>query len=111
MNKILESTIRDKRALRKFMAVGAILGFLLIVLFLWTAGSEPHPSWPRFWWIRPLIVVPFAGAMGGLFYHIMGYWRKQGGGIRVIADIISLLVFCIGLWLGFVLGLDGTYWN
>lgn len=94
-----------KRALQ-----GAGIAFVLIVLFLLTAG-EPNPDWPKFWMIRPLLIVPAAGAIGGLFYYLMDNLRYQGGWKKILANIASLLVYLTGLWLGTVLGLDGTMWN
>jgi hypothetical protein len=96
--------------LGKRMLVGAAIALFLIAAFLSRAG-DPDPEWPRFWMIRPLIIVPAAGAMGGLFYYLMDNIRYQGGWRRILADILSLIVYIIGLWLGTVLGLDGTMWN
>jgi hypothetical protein len=92
------------------MLLGAAIALLLIALFLLNAGA-PDPAWPRFWMLRPLIIVPFAGAMGGLFYHLMHSLRAQGGWKRVLAHVLSLLVYVVGLWMGTVLGLDGTMWD
>jgi hypothetical protein len=94
----------------KRMLWGAGIALILISLLLLSAG-EGNPAWPKFWWIRPLLVVPFAGAMGGLFYHLMSYFRLQGGWKKIAANIISLIVYIIGLWLGTVLGLVGTMWH
>jgi hypothetical protein len=94
-----------KRALQ-----GAGIAFVLISLFLLAAG-EGNPEWPRFWFIRPLLVVPFAGAVGGGFYFFMDHLRYQGGWRKVIANIASVIVYIFGLWMGTVLGLDGTMWN
>jgi hypothetical protein len=94
----------------KRMLLGAGIGLLLILFFLVGAG-EPDPSWPKLWWVRPLLVVPAAGALGGLFYYIMDPLRSQGGWRTALAYILSLLVFLIVLWLGTVLGLAGTMWD
>lgn len=94
----------------KPMLLGAAIALALIVLFL--AGvDEPDPAWPRLWMLRPLLIVPMAGAAGGAFYALLRPWRARGGWIAVLAYVLSLLVFIIGLWLGAVLGLDGTLWN
>jgi hypothetical protein len=89
---------------------GGGIAFLLISFFLLGAG-EPNPAWPKFWWIQPLVVVPLAGATGGLFYHLMDRFRSQGGWKKAVATIVSILVYIIGLWLGTVLGLNGTMWD
>lgn len=93
------------------MLFGAAIA-LLPALFFVIAGSEnPAPSWPKYWMIRPLIIIPFAGAMGGLFYFLTAGFRKQGGTKKIIAIIACLLVYLVGLWMGIILGLDGTLWD
>ncbi len=49
-------------SLVKRMLAGAGMGLLLISLFLLSAG-EPNPEWGKQWIIRPLIIVPLAGAL------------------------------------------------
>lgn len=99
-----------RASLAKRMLQGAAIGLILISLFLLSAG-EPNPSWPKFWMIKPLIIVPIAGAMGGVFYYFMDHLRYQGGWKTVLAVLLSLIGYIIALWLGTVLGLNGTYWN
>lgn len=94
----------------KFAAIGAGLALLLIVIFL-TGVNNPDPAWGKYWMIRPLVVVPLAGATGGLFYAFMGRYRQEGGWKAIAATALGLLVYVIGLWMGSVLGLDGTLWN
>jgi hypothetical protein len=94
----------------KRMLQGAGIGFIVILFFLVGAG-EPDPSWPKLWMIKPLLVVPSAGALGGLFYYNMDHLRSQGGWRTALAYILSLFVFLIVLWLGTVLGLNGTMWD
>jgi len=92
------------------MLIGAGIALTLIVVFLSGTG-EPDPAWGKFWMIRPLVVVPFAGAMGGVFYHLMSPVRAKGGWKQVLAVILCVIVYVFGLWIGTILGLDGTYWN
>jgi hypothetical protein len=61
--------------------------------------------------IRPLIIVPLAGAVGGLCNYFIVHFYSQFGVNKTIAVILSVVVFIIGLWLGTVLGLDGTMWD
>ncbi|HEY1022965.1 MAG TPA: hypothetical protein VGE06_11665 [Flavisolibacter sp.] len=94
----------------KRMLQGAGIALLLIAVFLYGAG-EPNPEWPKLWFVKPLLIVPIAGAMGGVFYYFMDHLRYQGGWIRVLAVLLSLFGYVIALWLGTVLGLNGTMWN
>jgi hypothetical protein len=94
----------------KRMLQGAGIALILIIIFLLSAG-EPDPGWPKLWMMKPLIIVPLAGAIGGVFYYFMDHLRYKGGWRKAMAIILSLVVYIIGLWLGTVLGLDGTMWN
>ncbi|MCS3801207.1 hypothetical protein [Niastella sp. OAS944] len=100
----------NKGVLSKRMLMGAGIGLLLICLFLSSAG-HPNPFWPKLWFLRPLIIVPFAGAMGGLCNYYLVYFHNLMGVNKTVAMILSAVIFLIGLWLGLILGLDGTYWN
>lgn len=92
------------------MLVGAGIGLLLISLFVFGVDN-PNPEWGKFWIIRPLIVVPLAGAMGGLCNYFLVHFHHRFGINKTVAVIVSGFVFIIGLWLGIVLGLDGTLWD
>jgi len=94
----------------KRMLVGAGIGLLLISLFLFSV-DHPNPAWGKLWMIRPLIVVPLAGAMGGLCNYILVHFHNEFAVNKTIAVLLSVIVFIIGLWLGIVLGLDGTMWD
>lgn len=94
----------------KRILIGAGIGLILISVFL-SGVHDADPSWGKYWMIRPLILVPFAGAMAGLCNYIIMSYRHLAGAGRVVAVIVSLLVSLVGLWMGFVLGLDGTLWN
>lgn len=104
-NQTLHSTSVGKR-----MLVGAVIGLTLISIFLILAG-EGNPAWPAFWRIRPLVIVSIAGAMAGLFDYIMDYLRAEGEWRKILANILSFVVYLLAIWLGSVLGLAGTLWN
>jgi hypothetical protein len=91
--------------------LGAGIAYVLITVFLLVPGVRVNPTWPKFWMIRPLLIVPLAGAAGGIFYHFMDIMRSQKGWKKIVTNVVSLIVYIIGLWLGTVLGLAGTLWN
>ncbi|MGV3529286.1 MAG: hypothetical protein ACO1OO_10360 [Flavisolibacter sp.] len=97
-------------SLTKRMLVGAGIGLILISIFLYSADA-PHPEWPANWMLKPFIVVPIAGAMAGMLNYNLDHLRFQGGVMKAFAIIISLLAYVLCLWLGMVLGLNGTMWN
>ncbi|RZM30447.1 MAG: potassium transporter KefB [Pedobacter sp.] len=107
---IFQTQTIPQAILFKRMMIGAGIGLLIISVFLLMA-PKGNPEWPEYWYIRALITVPYAGAMGGLFYYLMDHLRKQAGWKKIVANILSVFVFIIGLWMGTVLGLAGTMWN
>ena len=92
------------------MALGAAAGLILILFFI-LGVDNPDPNWPKLWMVKPLIVAPIAGSIGALFYHIIDPSSRQPGWKRVGANLFGLLVFLIALWMGAVLGLNGTMWD
>ncbi|MBC5772882.1 potassium transporter KefB [Pontibacter sp. KCTC 32443] len=96
--------------LGKRMLVGAWIGLLLICVFL-IFVNEPNPEWGKLWWVRPLVIVPMAGAAGGFCNYFILYFASKIGVNKSFAILLSLLVFIIGFYLGFVLGLAGTMWH
>jgi hypothetical protein len=96
--------------LSKRIVLGAGIGFIFISLFLIMADGV-KPEWGELWMIRPLVIVPLATALSAMFYTFMDPWRARRGYQRFLAGLLSLLVFLFSLWIGTVLGLDGTYWD
>lgn len=99
----------NKPALAKSMIIGAAIGLLFITLFLF--GVNGKVEWGQYWKIRPMLMVPFAGAIGGLCFYVLNYFRSLFGWNKFVIYFISLIIFVIGLWMGTVLGLVGTLWN
>jgi len=93
----------------KPILVGAGIALLVISFFVFGVDNPPT-EWGKYWMIRPLIVTPLAGAMGGAFYALMDYQSSRGFN-RTLAILLSIVVYFVGLWLGTVLGLAGTMWD
>ncbi len=110
MTPTVNSTSQQPSSLAKRMIIGAAIGLLFISYFL-ISVDQPPASWGKFWMIQPLFMVPFAGAMGGLCNYFIMQYHERFGIHKVVAAIISVVVFLIGLWMGIVLGLNGTMWN
>lgn len=92
------------------MLVGAAIGVMVISFFVFRVPNPPA-EWGQYWRIRPLIVVPFAGAMAGLCNYLLLRYHTRLGINKTIAIVASVLIAAIGLWMGIVLGLVGTMWN
>ena|SRR5690606_25945190 len=94
---------------KKRILWGAAIGLALMSLFLF--GVEGDPAWGAYWKIRPLVVVPIAGAVGGLFLYFMEKLGSEGGWKKIFCTLIGMVGYIIALWMGSVLGLVGTLWN
>lgn len=97
-------------SLAKSMLIGVIIAVLLMVLFL-SGVQNADPSWGEYWKIRPLAVITFAGLMGGLCFYLITLYFANKGWNKFLAILISICVYIFGLWIGSVLGFDGTLWN
>ena len=96
-------------SLGKRMIIGAGIGLSVILIFI--IPGDDNPAWGKLWMIRPLIVVPLAGAMGGLCHYYILKFHSLVGLNKTVAITISAIVFLIGLWMGIILGLAGTLWD
>ncbi|MGA1544902.1 MAG: potassium transporter KefB [Saprospiraceae bacterium] len=103
------STIFTKSFFTRFIT-GYLIGLLLISAFLYSAGHR-DPNWGPYWMVKPFLVVPLAGAFGGLFFHFADTLGAQHGWKHFLSIILGLIGFLFILWLGSVFGLNGTYWH
>lgn len=97
-------------ALVKPMLIGAGIALAVIALFL-SGVKNPPAAWGSLWMLKPLIIVPLAGAAGGACFHFTHRIFQQGGWNKGLASVLGVFIFIVGLWLGTVLGLNGTLWN
>ncbi len=61
--------------------------------------------------IRPLIITPIVAAFGFLSFFLKDFVRPQSDLMRLVVILLSIIAFIIALWMGTILGLDGTLWN
>src|SRR6187402_845399 len=96
-------------SLAKCMLVGAFINLMVVTAFLIDVEGG-KPEWEWYWMVRPLLIIPMAGAVGGAFYYLMKV-RFPGGWVGFAATVFSVLIHIFGLWISFVLGFVGTYWH
>ena len=96
-------------SLGKRMLQGSAVALVLISIYLYGVDN-PDPNWPKLWMLKPLIIVPVAGAMGSIFFYLMER-MYQGGWMKLVAILAGVVGYIVALWLGTVVGLDGTLWD
>lgn len=94
----------------KRMLTGAAIGLTLISIFVFSV-DDPNPEWGKYWMIRPLIITPLVAAFGSLSFYLKDFVRPVSDLMRLVVILLSGIAFIIALWMGFILGLDGTLWN
>lgn len=92
------------------MIWGALIGFIIIALFIFSV-KKPNPDWGSLWYIRPLVIVPIAGALGSGFFHLKDFIAANTWWKSLLIWLFMIIAFVITLWIGIILGLDGTLWN
>ncbi|MDQ3278859.1 MAG: potassium transporter KefB [Bacteroidota bacterium] len=81
---------------------GAGLGILLLLIFLSLVGAINDGSWV----FLAMLTVAIAGACGGAFYHLVSQVPIERGWKRSLANLVCLLVYLVGLWMGLVYALS-----
>ena len=94
----------------KFAIAGAVIALILISLLIFSVNT-PKPEWGQHWYIRPLIVTPFITSIGGIALYLFNLKDFKSKILNLILLIMSILIFFFFLWIGTILGLDGTLWN
>lgn len=94
----------------KPVLIGGLIAFAIISIFVFGVDNA-KPEWGRLWMLKPLILTPLAGAFGGLFFSLIIRLFKRSFTRRLIGMVLASVVFVIILWIGTVLGLNGTMWD
>lgn len=97
-------------AFAKSALIGWGIALVVILLFILPV-KHPRPEWGQLWMIRPLIITPIAGAVGGACFYFLDLLRQHYRWNLFVTAALSTLIYIIGLWMGIVLGLVGTLWN
>jgi hypothetical protein len=107
MNRKTILTQKQSVALIRHLSVGGVTALLLVLLFLAGAG-ESDLNWASLWWIRPIVIVTLAGAMGGSWFYFMCHHMISNKLPRIIVGALGYIIL---IWMGTVLGFVGTLWN
>jgi hypothetical protein len=64
------------------------------------------------WMLTPLILIPLGGALGGIFFFLMGFHWFPNGRKKLLALIFSTIIYFVCLWLSAVLAFNFTgHWD
>lgn len=84
-------------------------GFATILLvFTYTLLEEPNTGSSR-WVVVPLILVPFAGGLGGAVFYITDILWKQDGWRKTLTNTMSVLAYWFLILAAFMIGMNGPH--
>ncbi|SHO64235.1 hypothetical protein [Algoriphagus zhangzhouensis] len=87
--------------------LGAIIPSSLLI-FLMIANPESFELWMLF----PLLIIPTGGAIGGIFFYLMGFHWFPKGNQKLIALIFSCLIYVFIIWIFSVMAFNITgHWD
>ncbi|MCB0649222.1 MAG: hypothetical protein KDC49_21270 [Saprospiraceae bacterium] len=92
------------------MIFGFIIGLIVISALVFSV-NDPDPAWGDYWRVRPLIVTPIITAFGMCSFFLKDLLCPKETALKITVFILSVLGFIFSLWIGTILGLDGTLWN
>lgn len=94
----------------QFAIAGAVLALVLISILVFTVPN-PNLAWGNFWFIKPLVITPFITSIGGVCFYFINTKKTNSKFLNLLLFLSSALILLFFIWIGTVLGLDGTLWN
>lgn len=99
---------------KNHLSIMIVVGFALalaFVGFIILSVDNPKPEWSEYWFVKPLLITPIVGAIGGALCYLINTFSFQNSFVKLLRILISIIVLIFFIWIGTVLGLDGTLWN
>lgn len=93
----------------KAALIGSCIALIAISFFVFGV-DQPKVEWGRYWMIKPLILTPLFGGFAGMIFYQLNF-RKFLSFNKSLKMILSSILFIAVLWVGIVLGLNGTMWD
>ncbi|MDA3614427.1 LrgB family protein [Polluticaenibacter yanchengensis] len=94
----------------KTMLTGLVTGLVIISLFVFTVNN-PKPEWGNNWRMQPLLLTPLVVAFGSLVFFANRIFQPQNKTVKTLLLIGSIIAFVFSIWIGIIIGLNGTLWN
>lgn len=100
---------KNNRTLIKTLLMSFAIGFFVITMMIFPI-QNPKPEWGENWKIKPLIIVPLMSVIGSIPFYFTLIRKFKSSSNKFYSTIAAILLFLICLWLGIILGLNGTLW-
>lgn len=103
-------TVNSRAVLLKTAAGGWVIGLGIISLFVF-GFQNPDPEWGSYWRIRPLLLTPLIAGTGAVFAGLLFKMGQGSAGRKILFTLLAAGAFLFSVWIGIILGLDGTLWD
>ncbi len=104
------SLINQPRMYPRFLLLGAGINLIINVLFI-TDLDTTNSAWSPFWMVKPLTLGPLITGLGAMLaFYVVKFLINQNIS-KYISYFSFVAIFIISIWLGIVLGFNGTLWD
>lgn len=101
-----DSPLKDATSLKKRVLQGGGFAMFLVVFSITLVGDGEGQSVRSI--VLPLLLVPLAGCIGGVVFYITDPMRQERGWWRAAANIVSVMAYCLLLFISYILATNGT---
>lgn len=104
-NDFLQGTSIKSLGLPALLGASAPFSLLLFIIITKEEMME-------LWMLVPLILIPNGGAVGGIFFYLMGFIWFPKGNQKLIAIIFSTILYFVAIWISAVIAFNFTgHWD
>jgi hypothetical protein len=107
----MDTTSSTQRLTIRELLIPALLGGcmpLALLIFIILLKENVFESWMFF----PLLIIPGGGALGGIFFYLMGFRWFPTGNQKLTAIIFSTILYFAAIWISSVAAFALTgHWN
>ena len=99
-----------KRSFIKIVLLGFALGLFIASMLIHNV-SFPKLSWGPNWYIKPMLVLSFVASIGSIPFYFANQYEASNHSKKILAYLGATLFLLFFIWIGIILGFDGTIWN
>src|SRR5690606_12855484 len=95
----------DKNRMSMRMLLGSVMATGILTLIFMSLGESNKQDLR--WMILPYLLVPIAGGLGGLVYHLLEPLRNQGSILKFASLSLSSMIYAFLFAVAFIMGVNG----
>lgn len=92
------------------LTLGFAIAFVLVTALILSVNN-PNPVWGKNWFVRPILLTPVIAATGAGVSYLISTISFRNQLFNLFKILLCLLAYIFFLWIGTVIGFNGTLWN